>query len=282
VVLDHVAQGAGLLVIAAPLVHAVGLADGQLHVVNGVAMPQALEKGVREPEHQDVLDGFLSQIMVYPEDLGFGGEAGEIAVERLGGGEVVAERFFHDNALPTPRRAVGGVVALQQPGAVQVFSGEAELAGGYGEVAHEVAAQGGIAGSRQELLQAGIGDWISQISLTIEQVPGKRRPHLLVHRLGARELFKRLPKFGAPGLGGLLPPGEANHPEFGWKKFLLEVVVKGGDELTERQVPAGPENHHRAGFHRPARLAQTANLRFFHPFRNHLETMDGTVQNFNL
>jgi hypothetical protein len=132
------------------------------------------------------------------------------------------------------------------------------------------------------LLQAGIGHWISQISLAIEQVPGKRRPHLLVHRLGARELLERLPKFGPPGFRGLLPPGEANHPEFGWEKFLLEVVVKGGDELAERQVAAGPENHHRAGFQRLARVAQPADLRLFHPVRIHLETMDGTGQTFNL
>ena len=132
VVLHHVAQRAGFLVITAALAHAEFFADGDLHVVNQVAVPEPLENGIGKAEHQNVLHRFLAEVMVNAADLLLVGEAGQFPVQRAGGGEVMAERFLDDDALP------GGTVLVQQPGAMDLLDDFAELAGRNGQVKQQV------------------------------------------------------------------------------------------------------------------------------------------------
>ena len=54
--------------LAAPL-DADRLGHGDLHVVDVIAVPQRLEDAVGEPEHHDVLDRLLAEIMVDAIDL---------------------------------------------------------------------------------------------------------------------------------------------------------------------------------------------------------------------
>ena len=68
-VLDHVAESSGFFVIATALADAKFLADGDLHVIDGFAIPKALENGIGETEHQDVLNRFFAQVMIDAEDL---------------------------------------------------------------------------------------------------------------------------------------------------------------------------------------------------------------------
>jgi len=92
VVLDHVAQDAGFLVVAAPSLDAQLLAGGDLDVIDEAPVPDGLEDGVREPEHQEVLDRLFSQVVVDAEDLALvaglqhqpvqGARAGQVAPER--------------------------------------------------------------------------------------------------------------------------------------------------------------------------------------------------------
>ncbi len=72
VILDHVAQGAGAVVVAAAVLHADGLGDGDLHRVHVARVPYGLEQSVREAESQDVLDGLLAQVVVDAVDLRLG------------------------------------------------------------------------------------------------------------------------------------------------------------------------------------------------------------------
>ena len=69
VVLDQVAQRAGGVVVAGARAHAEVLGRRDLDVVDVVAVPQRLEHAVGEPERHHVLDGFLAQVVVDPEDL---------------------------------------------------------------------------------------------------------------------------------------------------------------------------------------------------------------------
>ena len=69
VVLDHVAQRAGLLVVAAAPLDAERLGDGDLHVVDVAAVPERLEDAVGEAEDQDVLDRLLAEVVVDAVDL---------------------------------------------------------------------------------------------------------------------------------------------------------------------------------------------------------------------
>ena len=108
VVLRHVAQRAGLLVITAALADAERFADGDLDVVHGIPVPELLENRVGKAEHQNVRHRFLAEIMVNAADLAFVGVAGQLVVQRVRGGEVVAERLLDDDALPA------GALLVQQ------------------------------------------------------------------------------------------------------------------------------------------------------------------------
>src|SRR4029453_7635151 len=81
------------------------------------AVPQRLEDPVGEPEHQQILDRLLAEVMVDPVDLIFLEDAGEVAVERTGAFVVVAEGLLDDDAGPAPLRArqARGAQVLDDP-----------------------------------------------------------------------------------------------------------------------------------------------------------------------
>ena len=75
VVLDDVLRDAGLLEeLAAPL-DADLLGDGDLHVVDVLAVPERLEEAVREAEDEEVLDRLLAEVVIDAEDLRLGERA---------------------------------------------------------------------------------------------------------------------------------------------------------------------------------------------------------------
>ncbi len=78
-VLDHVPEGPGLVIVAGPALDPEAFGHGDLDALHQIAVPQGLEDGVGEPEDQEILDGFLAQVMVDAVDLGFV----EIAVDLL-------------------------------------------------------------------------------------------------------------------------------------------------------------------------------------------------------
>ena len=100
-VLDHVADRAGGVVIGAPAAgHADLLGHGDLHRGDVPAVPDRLEDAVAEPEGQDVLDRLLAQVMVDAVDLALVEHARDVAVQRPGAGQVVAERLLDDDPAP--------------------------------------------------------------------------------------------------------------------------------------------------------------------------------------
>ena len=82
-VLDDVARHAGLLVeLAAPL-DADLLGDGDLHVVDVLAVPERLEDAVGEAEDEEVLDRLLAEVVIDAEDLALVERRATIVVQRL-------------------------------------------------------------------------------------------------------------------------------------------------------------------------------------------------------
>ena len=71
VVLHDVAQRAGLLVVRTATLDADLLGHGDLHMVDVLAVPQRLEDPVGEPEHEQVLNGLLAEVVVDAIDLLF-------------------------------------------------------------------------------------------------------------------------------------------------------------------------------------------------------------------
>ena len=100
VVLDDVAEGAGLLVEGAAAFDADGFGGGDLDVVDVVAVPDGLEDAVGEAEDEDVLDGLFAEVVVDAEDLVFVEDLVDLVVERAGGLEIVAEGLLDDDADP--------------------------------------------------------------------------------------------------------------------------------------------------------------------------------------
>ena len=80
--------------------HADGFGHRDLHVVDKFAIQQRLENGVGEPKRHHVQHGFFAEVMIDPINLIFLQEAMNIGIERAGTGQIVAKRFFDDDAIP--------------------------------------------------------------------------------------------------------------------------------------------------------------------------------------
>src|ERR1700755_1933159 len=93
-VLHHVAQRAGFLVICAATFDADGFGGGDLDIVDISSVPQRLEDAVAEAESQNVLDGFLAEIVVYAIDLALVEYLLQTRVEFARAGQVVPERLL--------------------------------------------------------------------------------------------------------------------------------------------------------------------------------------------
>ena len=97
-ILDDVADDAGLLVEGAAALDAERLGHRDVHALDVLPVPDRLEKRVGEPEVQDVLHRFLAQVVIDSEDRVFGKRAMERRVERAGRLEVAPERLLDDDA----------------------------------------------------------------------------------------------------------------------------------------------------------------------------------------
>jgi len=86
VVLHHVAQGPGMVVIAAPALDTQFLGDGDLHVVDQAGVPHGFQERVGEAERHQVLHRFLAEIVVDAEHLTFFERLAHRRVDRLGRG----------------------------------------------------------------------------------------------------------------------------------------------------------------------------------------------------
>ena len=108
-VLHHVAQRAGRIVIVPRRLDTQRLGDRDLHVIDMVAVPDRLEQAVGEAQHQDVLHRLLAQIVVDAENLILAENAEQLSIELPRRGEVGAERLLDDDAPP------GAVGLARQP-----------------------------------------------------------------------------------------------------------------------------------------------------------------------
>src|SRR5690606_8150078 len=93
---------------------------GDLHVVDVFIVPDRFQYRVGEALQQDVLQGGLAQIMVDTVDLAFLQVFGDRCLQRLGGRQIGAERFFDDDAAPV-------LVFLQQVDRSQLIDDLGEI-----------------------------------------------------------------------------------------------------------------------------------------------------------
>ena len=74
-VLDHVANGAGLIVESAASLHSEILRHGDLHAFNVVAIPERLHERIGEAENDHVVHRPLAEIVIDAKDRGLGKDA---------------------------------------------------------------------------------------------------------------------------------------------------------------------------------------------------------------
>jgi len=191
------------------------------------AVPDGFEDGVAEPQDQDVLDGFLPQIMVDAVDLVFVELGGQDFVEFLGGGQIPSKGFLDDDAAVPP-------VGLVQPGLAEVLDDGGVVVRRCGKVEElsfpgfhqlgQLGVPGGVAeggADEVQLLQEGLFLTLGDVGV----VP--TREH-------AEGLF--LKTLLRPG-----PPGEPDDLELGGISLQKEGKQR-GDQLLPGQVSGGAEN----------------------------------------
>ena len=100
VALDHVAEGAGAVVVAGPALQREVLVEDDLHLLDVLPVPDRLQEGVREAQAQDVQHRGLAQEVVHPVDVVLGDQRGQGPVEVPGGFLAGAERLLHHQPGP--------------------------------------------------------------------------------------------------------------------------------------------------------------------------------------
>jgi len=111
VVLEHVPQKSGGFEILCPVLHADGFRNRDLDGVNVIPVPDRFKNQICKPEHQDVLNRFLAEIVVDAVNLAFIQAFTQIAVQFLCAFKIASERLFDDHM---PPRHIGHGVLRQQ------------------------------------------------------------------------------------------------------------------------------------------------------------------------
>src|ERR1019366_950142 len=125
-ILHHVAQSSGVVVITAAMFDAHRFGDGDGDIVNVAAVPERLEQRIGKTKGQNVLHRFLAEIVINPKDLRFVKAGGENGVQGAGRFQVVADRLLdHD---PRP------FAIARQSGLAEIFWNFAEHARRCGHV----------------------------------------------------------------------------------------------------------------------------------------------------
>ena len=69
-------------------------------MIDVAAVPNRFKNAIAEAEYQDVLDGLFSKVMVDTENLAFREYLAYLAVQGFGRCQIIAKRFFENNAPP--------------------------------------------------------------------------------------------------------------------------------------------------------------------------------------
>ena len=196
VVLEHVADRAGLLVERRAALDPDRLGDGDLHVVDELAVPDRLEDPVREPKREHVLHRLLAQVVVDAEDLALVEVAVKLVVQPARARAVGAEGLLDDQARPALPVAAAAAELLDEG---------RDRAGRDREVEDAVACGAALpVEPREEVDQRVLALVGCEVGRDVVHPGGEPLPDLLVDRVAA-ELAARPPS-SAPGSRRRSPP----------------------------------------------------------------------------
>src|SRR5918993_3829386 len=99
-VLEHVAQHAHLVIKTGTMFYSHLLCHCDLHMVNVVPVPQGLENCISKTRDQNILNSFLTKIMIDAVDLSFVQCLVNLFIQTMSGSKVGAEWLFDDHTPP--------------------------------------------------------------------------------------------------------------------------------------------------------------------------------------
>ncbi len=168
----HVAQCTRAVVEITAGLDTHGFCGSDLHVIDVMVVPERLENPVRKPADQNVLDGFLAQVMIDAIDLVLAHHTQQAGVQCFGSGQVGAERLLDNHA----SKGVGRF--LQQASATQARRHFTEEARRGGQIEH------GVAGAvfLDTLGNGGIGFILDEVASDVADALGQACPQLGVQR----------------------------------------------------------------------------------------------------
>jgi len=246
VVLEHVPQHSRFLVVLAPPLHPDRLRGRDLHVRDVVPVPQRLEDRVREAEDEDVLDAFLTEVVIDAIDLVLAELVEHEPVERLCRFEAAAERLFDHHAAPGP--LLVRMRALGEPVRAEVFEGRLEHAGRNRQIEKSVLLL--VRGARLDLLEplldVPVGVVLREIAAGVERPLTEPLPDVVVDFVDLVGVRHRLAHQGAIPFVGILIARHAQQGEVVRQELLLRQIVDRRDELALGEIAGPAEDHHRA------------------------------------
>src|ERR1039457_6706513 len=124
----HVAQRAGLIVVAAALLDPHRFGGGYLNMIDIARVPDRLENAIAEAESHQILHSLLTEIMIDAINLALLERLLDLGVERVRRIEIAAERLLDDDPAPAP------IFLFGQAGIAELLDGDREESRRDGEV----------------------------------------------------------------------------------------------------------------------------------------------------
>ncbi len=250
----HIAQRARRLVKFAALLHAHRFGDGDLNMIDAVAIPDRFEQPIGEAQRHDALDRVFSQKMIDAENLVLAQCAQDVSVERTRRIQAVAERLFNHHAPPIAMLAVLVLVLIGQPGIGQMLHHRAEETPGDGEIEDDIAPRVmALFRLAQFAADRVIEFRLRQIAANIRHFLRKPLPHRFVdaHAGGlADKIFQHVVKTITPAFGGSFRQIDTDQREILRQHFRARQIIKCRHQQAPCHVAIGAEDHHHAGIGR--------------------------------
>ena len=226
-VLHHVADRAGLVVIVAASLDAERLGHRDLHMVDVRAVPQRLEQNIGEAQGHQVLHRFLAEVVVDPEDAALGKHRADLVVDDGGARAVPADRLLHDDA---------GTVGLQ-PLRADALGERTEQVGRR----RQIEGADALVGPQQgvEIAPAGVARRVGGNIIETRQKALERRAGVVVDR---GELHQGVLHSRAELAAIDLSPRHADDPGRFGELVAALAVEQGRIKLAEGQIPGAAED----------------------------------------
>ncbi len=204
-----------------------GLGGGDLHVIDVAAVPHRLEHAVGEPEHEQVLNGLLPEIVIDAIHLVFVEMLMGEAVEGARAVEVGAERFLDDDAPPATLGRVGKTRRSQV-----LDHGRIDGRGNREVEEHAL----GPVDLRQAGLQPLVERRIVGFATDVVHPAGQRFGDLISASLDPGEFFQAVAELGSECLVVHLAARDADDRELRGKTAASRQAIDRRQKLAAREI----------------------------------------------